>query len=199
MFIIGITGGTGSGKTTATRALKALGALVLDCDELYHRLLIDNKQLKTELETHFGGVLNGDVIDRKMLSEIVWNDPSALRKLNEITHRYISEAIGWEIDNWEAQGGKTVAIDAIAIFESGIREKCDVIIGVTAPVKMRLSRIMKRDGLTREQAEKRIKAQKPDNYFTKNCDHILQGTYDNPEEFEKTCKAFFTKLLQQRP
>ena len=195
MFIIGITGGTGSGKTSALRALEELGALTLDCDAVYHDLLRENDELKSAIEARFPGVLNNGSIDRARLAEVVFRDPAALVGLNKITHNYVGQELERRISLWNAEGGMVTAIDAIALIESGRAKKCDIAIGVIAPADTRISRIMKRDGITREQALMRINAQKPDSFFIKNCDHILRNTCDSPEEFEKECKEFFTRVI----
>ena len=198
MFTIGITGGTGAGKTSALGALEALGALTLDCDAIYHELLADSDALKLDLENRFNGVLNGGAINRKRLGEIVFSDPSALIDLNAITHKYIGDELARRIAEWELNGGQIIAIDAIALIESGRAEKCDVVVGVTAPKETRISRIMARDGITREQAEMRINAQKPDSFYKENCDYLLEGTHAASKDFKKECMEFFEKLIGGR-
>ena len=199
MFIFGITGGTGAGKTSALRALKSIGALTLDCDAVYHELLLKNEEMKSKLASRFGDVLRSGAIDRARLGEIAFNDPSALRDLNAITHKYVSAEIGRKIAQWDAGGGKAVAaIDAIALIESGIGEKCDVVVGVTAPAEVRISRIMRRDCITRELAQMRINAQKPDSFYRENCDYIIESKHKRPADFEEACKKFFADILKEK-
>jgi len=198
MFIIGITGGSGTGKSSARRALRALGALTLDCDAMYHSLLIHDAELKAELASRFTDISQGGIIDRKRLAVIVFNDPSALLELNAISHKYVRLEIEREIANWDAQGGKVAAIDAIALIESGMDEKCDIVVGVSAPLELRISRIMKRDRITRKQAEMRINAQQQASFYEENCDYMLEGNYKKTAIFENKCYDFFDAILREK-
>lgn len=178
--IIGITGGTGGGKTTVLKELKKLGALIIDCDELYHEMLRSNAVLLSDIESEFSGVVIGGSLDRKALGSRVFADPEALLKLNEITHRHITAEVERLLDDWAMNGGELAAIDAIALVESGIGEKCDAVIGVLSKRETRIERIMQRDNISREYAEKRVDAQKSNAFFEENCDRIIRndGTKD---------------------
>jgi len=199
MFIAGITGGTGAGKTTVVQALESFGALPLDCDKIYHELLLSSEEMRAEIEARFSGVSVNGVIDRKKLGEAVWNDPAALHDLGEITHRFVDSELEWRIISFKAQGGELVAIDAIALIESGQGKKCDAVVGVIAPQEKRLSRIMGRDDLTEEEALMRINAQQEESFYRENCDYILENIYDTQAEFEEKSKNFFKKLLKEKP
>lgn len=197
MYIIGITGGTGSGKTSALRALEKRGALTLDCDAIYHQLLVENAELRSRLETRFKGVTRNGAVDRKLLAEKVFSSPEALRDLNKIAHKYVSIELERRMEQWKAKGGKMAAVDAIALIESGRAEKCDLTIGVVAPKEIRIARIIKRDNITREQAEMRINAQKPDSFYKEHCDYVLEGDCDTQEEFEEKCDNFFNDYMRR--
>jgi len=196
MFIIGITGGSGAGKTSAITALEALGAKVVDCDVLYHELLSDNMELTAEINAHFNDVSTDGKIDRKKLGTIVFNNKDALLKLNRITHRFVTAELIKRIDSFNAQNINTIAIDAIALIESGLGDMCDIVIGITAPLETRISRILRRDQITREQALMRISAQKPENFFRENCDIILENIFDTPEAFVEHCKSCLNDLVE---
>ena len=195
-LIIGITGGSGAGKTSAITALEALGAKVVDCDVLYHELLSDNMELTAEINAHFNDVSTDGKIDRKKLGTIVFNNKDALLKLNRITHRFVTAELIKRIDSFNAQNINTIAIDAIALIESGLGDMCDIVIGITAPLETRISRILRRDQITREQALMRISAQKPENFFRENCDIILENIFDTPEAFVEHCKSCLNDLVE---
>jgi len=198
MYIIGITGQTGAGKTSALKAVQSLDALTLDCDDIYHEALLSNMEMTAEIQARFSEVITDGKVDRQKLGAIVLSDPTALSELGEITHKYIIVEIDRRIDLFKAQGGRIVVIDAVALIESGQGDACDVIIGITAPMETRISRIIKRDGITREQAEMRLKAQQPEDFYIKNCDYILDNTYNNLGEFEDKCRDFFQELLTSK-
>ena len=198
MYIIGITGGTGAGKSTAAKALQTLGAEALDCDLIYHELLLHNVDMIAEIKQHFENVSTNGGVDRSKLSEIVWKDPASLQKLNTITHKYVSDEIERQIASFKEDGVSTVAIDAIALIESNQSKKCDAVIGIIAPQEKRVLRIINRDNLTREHALMRIGAQKPDSFYQSNCDYILENVYSTESEFEEICIEFFKALLSQK-
>jgi len=195
VFILGITGGTGAGKTSALLALTYFGAHIIDCDEVYHKLLSEDDKLKSELENEFRGVLKCGEIDRRHLGEIVFNNPKSLERLNAITHKYVDIEINRQLAAWEKQGGTLAAIDAIALIESGLSNKCDVTIAISAPRDARISRIISRDGITLKRAEMRVDAQKPDAFYIEHSDYVLENKYDTSKEFEEVCKSFFKKIL----
>lgn len=194
MQVIGITGGSGSGKTTALKALESLGALVLDCDNIYHRLLETNPELLEEIDTAFPGVVREGVLQRKALGAMVFNDPKALEKLNSISHRYVDLEIERRLRAFAMEGGRIAAIDAIELFAGGQAKRCTYTVAVLADREKRIERIMARDGISREYAQLRIEAQHPDSYFEQLCDHILRND-GKVEDFKKDCMKLFKEIL----
>ena len=195
MYIIGITGGSGTGKTIALGVLEKMGVVTFDCDKIYHDLLCDNEVMKSEIEAVFNGVLTDGIIDRKKLGGIVFNDKAALRKLNKITHRYVVSEVTGQLDILASQGNKAAAIDAVALMESGANKICNITIGFIAPRDKRISRIIERDRISFKAAELRIKAQQPDEFYTRNCDMIIDNSFDTIEEFEEYCIGLFEDML----
>lgn len=195
MTVIGITGGTGAGKTTALDVIRKLGGLIIDCDAVYHDLTVNSKDMLSELESTFGGVISNGILDRKALGRIVFADETKLETLNRLTHRYVKAEVSRLISDWEKNGGTLSAIDAIALIESGLSEMCDFTVAVTAPKEVRAKRIMAREGIDLDYALLRINAQKPDSFFKESCDFTLVNDFDEKYKFESICREFFTEKV----
>lgn len=196
MTVIGITGPTGSGKTTVLAVLTELGAAVADCDALYHELLQTSASMQNELKKRFGAGIfdeNG-TLRRKELGVIVFEDPLALADLNAITHRHIIAEAERRIGQARLEGRPAVALDAVALLESGLGARCDATVAVTAPEEVRVRRIMAREGISEEYARKRAAAQKPARYFEERCDYVLRND-SGIEMLQAQARALFWKLV----
>jgi dephospho-CoA kinase len=169
MFIVGLTGGSGTGKSTVARVFEEYGFAVIDADKAYASLVKAGQPCLLEIEKAFKGVVlqNGE-LNRKALSEIVFSDPQKLKQLGEITHPFVLELLEHKIKLLEQKGFEIVVVDAAALFESGFDSRCDMVVAVTAPKDARISRIISRDGISRELAEKRIESQKTDGFYTRS-------------------------------
>ncbi len=198
MTIIGITGPTGAGKTTALREIEKLGGAVIDCDAVYHDLLERDIALQEMLESVFGPLRDeSGAIDRKKLGTIVFGDPEKLAKLNTIAQTATVRRTQELLEEYRAKGRKLVAIDAIALLESPLAQLCDATIAVIAPPEVRVQRIMAREGISEEYAWSRVKAQKSDDYFTEGCDHTLYNDCAQAEEFALRAKTLVESILQE--
>ena len=192
---IGITGGTGTGKTTVLRVLARRGALILDCDEIYHELTVTSAAMREELTARFGPVYDGETLNRKALGAIVFSDASALRDLNAITHKYVAEELDRRLTDYALRGGRLAAIDAIELLSIDHGRKTAFNIAVTAPVEARIERLMAREGISRDYALMRIRAQKPDEYFAERCNYVLDNS-STKAEFETKCEEFFAEVCK---
>ena len=184
-MILGITGGTGCGKTTLLHCIEARGGLVLDCDAIYHELLQKDPALLAAIENRFPGTVENGVLQRKKLGSLVFSDEKALADLNAITHG----AVKAEVRRRLAKKPALAAIDAIALFEGGLAELCDVTIAVTAPLEARVERLMARDNISESYARTRIAAQHDESWFRERCDHVLDNR-GTEEDFQKKCLTF---------
>ena len=187
---LGITGGTGCGKTTFLNCIEDLGGIVLDCDAIYHDLLRTDERLLRAIEARFPGTVENGILNRKKLGSIVFNDPAALQALNAITHAAVKSAVE---EILRQNPGKLTAIDAIGLFEGGLAQLCDLTVAVTAPEKDRIQRIMARDNITEEYAAKRVHAQHGSDWFAQRCDYTLENS-STPDAFRTQCLAFLHTL-----
>ena len=194
LTVIGITGPSGVGKTTALRELEALGALVLDCDAVYHELLAQDAALVKALGEAFPGTVRDGQLDRKALGRIVFSSPEKLALLNQISHAFVKRAVEARLRTYAMQGGRLAALDAVELISSGMSARCAATVGVLADREKRIERIMRRDGITREAAEARLRAQKPDSYYETACSHILFNNGDM-DRFAADCHALFKEIL----
>lgn len=181
VFVIGVTGNIACGKTTVMNELRRLGAITIDADQVYHQLLEPRSALWKTLVHHFGPEIAGDdaQIDRRKLGEIVFREPAKLAELEQLTHSPIREAIRKQI---AAHKSGVLAIDAVKLFEGGMQQDCDSVWLVTCRPDQQVARLIARNGLSVEDAARRIAAQPPTGPKLDIADvHI-----DNSGELENT-------------
>ena len=192
--VLGITGGTGAGKTSALRAIEALGGQVIDCDAAYHEMLAENEELRNAINEKFPGVFRSDgSLNRRKLGEEVFARKDRMEQLNEIVFRFLVPEIEHRV---EALPDGLYAIDAVNLLESGLDHLCDQTIAVTAPLELRVRRIMARDGITEQYARLRISAQKADEYYRSKCDCELTNSADTAEAFQADAQLFFHRMVE---
>ena len=191
--VIGFTGGTGAGKTSALLALEDLGGTIVDADAVYHEMLETSEPMRRAIGTAFGDVFTSDgKLDRKKLGAVVFGNKEKLQHLNDVVYAHLLPEIARRTLGYELAG-----IDAINLFESGLSTLCCRTVGVIAPGELRVQRIMARDKIKEEYARLRISAQKPDTYYRDHCTDILENTADSPEGFRESARAFLLHLIKE--
>ncbi len=177
MKIIGLTGGSGAGKGVVAQIMCGRGAGLVDADAIYRRLCATDKEMLSELDGEFCGVLtDSGTLDRPKLAATVFSDAGKLCRLNEITFPYIRRAAQEEIRLQESC--PIVLLDAPTLFETGADSMCSDTVGVLADLEIRASRIMSRDNLSFEAAHARLAAQPADSFYIRRCGHILVNNGD---------------------
>ena len=194
-LVIGFTGPTGAGKTSALRALEQLGGLVLDCDGIYHQMLRTDEGLRADITAAFGPVFGPDGgLDRQKLGTAVFGDPAALERLNAIIFRRMPPELERRMDESDAP---VVGIDAINLVESGLSRMCRRTVAVLAPAEDRVRRIMARDGISEEYARLRVQAQKQDGFYRDGCTDVLVNDGADAAAFQEAARCALEKILKE--
>ena len=177
MLTLGLTGKTGAGKSTVCEYLKEKGCFIIDGDKIARDILLPGKPAVKELADAFGEdiILPDGTVDRRIVAARAFSTPENTDLLNRITHPHITKEFIRLIEEAEKEGYKAAVIDAAALLESDCKNLCDKIAVVTAPEEIRLSRILKRDSISKEDAMTRIRAQKEDDYYFSRADIIIKN------------------------
>lgn len=193
--VIGITGPTGAGKTSALAALRQLGGCVLDCDAIYHEMLEKDESLRRDITGAFGDVFGPDgKLERQKLGAQVFGDAGKLETLNAIIYAHLPRELHRRMD---ASPAPLIGLDAINLIESGLGAICDRTVAVLAPPEDRVRRIMMRDGITEAYAKLRVAAQKTDDFYRARCTDVLVNTAQDAGVFREAAYAFFAALLRE--
>lgn len=168
---VGITGGIGSGKSTVAKVFEVLGIPVYYADDAAKRLMNEDEGIKQQLQKLFGKETYIDgKLNRKFLSTLVFNDEEKLALLNSIVH----PATLLDAGKWMHQQITPYAIkEAALIFESGAHQQLDYVIGVYAPATVRIQRVIKRDGVSREEVKARMEKQMDESIKMRLCDYVV--------------------------
>ena len=176
--VLGFTGGTGAGKTSALKAVEDLGGTVIDCDAVYHEMLETHEPMRNGINAAFPGVFDAEGhLDRKKLGQEVFAKKDRLAKLNSVVYQYLIPELERRVTS---TGTGLYAIDAINLIEAGLDQLCDRTIAVTAPAELRVRRIMVRDNITEQY----------------KCDVELSNSAETPEAFRAEAKIILSKLIE---
>ncbi len=185
-MILGLTGFSGTGKSTVASLLSTRGFYVLDCDKLVHEQVYQDPAVIAAMRHAFGEqVLENGKLNRKALRASTLGDRKETQKLNDTMMPYILRHIEAEI---RRHAGEPIVLDAPLLFESGLNQRCDRVVSVISSRENAIKRIMERDGLTEEEAKRRLASQHPASYYTAQSDYVIQNDEGFFEVEAKTLK-----------
>ena len=174
-LVLGLTGGSGCGKSAAARYLAKKGAFIIDADEIARSVVMPGQPALCEIAAAFHDVLLPDgTLNRKKLGALVFADKTALHTLNKITHPHIINEIKKNLETPR----RLIVIDAPLLFECGLDKLCSTCLCILSDTALRLKRIMERDQLTKEAAEARIKAQPTNDFYLSRCQFVIENNKD---------------------
>lgn len=194
MKIIGITGNSGSGKSTISKLIsKNYEAKIIDADKIAKEMTKNNGEYLQAIRQAFGNdVIKNNELDRKKLADIVFLNRAEKEKLDGLTFEYVVEKIKKELEANQNLDYQYIILDVPLLFESKLDKLCDYTIGVIAPQTEKIKRICKRDKLSKEKALQRLNSQPNDEFFTKNCNTVINN--ENKEETIKMVNEIMLKL-----
>ncbi|MGM0411246.1 MAG: dephospho-CoA kinase [Bacillota bacterium] len=190
-MIIGLTGGIATGKSTVANILKSLGSYVIDADKISHEILDKSKEAYKAVVEEFGkNILDeNEKIDRKKLGKEVFSENKKLQKLENITHPFILREIKKKIEKNKNEH-KHLVLDAPLLFETNLDEVVDCTILIVCDYSIQIKRIKNRDGLSVEEAKKRIDAQMPLSEKKKLADEIISNNGSREELIYKVLRKW---------
>jgi len=195
MLVIGLTGGIGTGKSTVSDTLAKLGAVIINADQVGHQAFEPHTEVWRDVVLTFGKdiVRQNDEIDRRKLGEIVFNDPSALSRLNKIMHPRMYRMMRDKIEELRKQGVEVVVLEAAILIEAKWTSLVDTVWVTTAPEATVIQRLSNRDGLAEEQILARMQSQMPSEERAKYADVVI-NTDCTLEEVKEKVKELWNGL-----
>ena len=178
MRVIGLTGGIGTGKSTASEYLRKQGFSIIDADRISREIVEPGTLLLKELEKNFGsGIIKDDgTLDRKALAAIVFSDKEKKSRLDGLMHGHILDEIERKISESQSGEGRGIIVDAPLLFETGLEKKCDQVWLITADEKLRILRVCERDGMDPEEVRARIQNQMADEVKKERAHRIVDNS-----------------------
>jgi len=193
MTVIGLTGGSGSGKGYVGALFNEKGIPTIVSDDIVHDLYINCSDCISEIESVFGKTVidkNGG-IDRKALAGIVFSDRARIDMLNGIVHKYVVREIDRILDVYSKQGRIAAVIDAPLLYEANMASRCNFVISVVADAGTRIDRICLRDRISEKDAVARISNQHSDEFFIEHSDFVI---YNNGEDLNKQIESILIAI-----
>jgi len=193
MLVVGLTGGIASGKSVVSKILGDLGALVIDADGVSREIMVPHTECWEQVVSSFGKeILREDLtIDREKLADLVFKNPKQRAKLNSVVHPAIMKRIEERLDTIKEKDPETiVVIDAALLIETGMYKRYDKLVVVYAGKEMQLKRLMARDGMSRDEAQRRIDSQLPLREKIKLADFVIRNEGSLKKTKEEVEKVF---------
>jgi len=180
MMVIGLTGSIGTGKSEAARQLEALGASIISADQVGHEAYTPNTEAWEQVVAAFGdGILQEDgEIDRRKLGGIVFSDPGKLEQLNQIMHPRMARMVANKIEALRIEGVDVVVVEAALLFEAGWDSLVEEVWVTDSPEQMVIERLKNRNGLSEDEARKRISSQMDRSERLGKADFVIDNSGD---------------------
>ncbi len=197
MFVLGLTGSIGMGKTTAAKMLRRMGLPLHDADRAVHRLLAKGGAAVAAVEAAFPGVAVDGAVDRERLAAQVFEDPAALERLEKILHPAVRRTTRAFLGGHARAGRPLVVLDIPLLFESGGEALCDAVVVVTAPAFVQRARVMGRRGMTPARFQAILAKQMPDSEKRRRADFVVKTGLSKAAALRQL--RAIIKLLRRRP
>ena len=197
MLTIGLTGGIGSGKSVVADLLRQQGAAIIDADRLGHEAYTPNSEAWRQVVAAFGETIltaEGE-IDRRKLGAIVFSDPAELERLNGIMHPLMAAMVQQRKTQLSADSVDVAVVEAAVLFEAGWETLVDEVWSTIAPVDVVIERLRERNGLSAEEASKRINSQMSPEERIRRSDVVIENSSDLAE-LERQVKALWTTRVK---
>ncbi|PYG89794.1 dephospho-CoA kinase [Ruminiclostridium sufflavum DSM 19573] len=197
-IVLGVTGGIGSGKSTVSGILQELGAMVIDADVISRQIVMPGEKALEELLAVFGRDMadNGGQLQRKKLAEEVFRDKDKLQRLNGIMHKHVAQRIQEKVEELLAAKTRVIVIDAPIPVGKGFLDLCDQVWTVTASKELRIDRIIKRSGMTYDEAVSRINSQIREEEYMAIANIVIYNDKDYLH-LKEMVKYQFNSILQE--
>ena len=194
-YIIGLTGPTGSGKSSFSALAENKGIYVIDCDKISRQVTDRDSECLLKLSEAFGeDIIKDGELDRKLLAARAFSDEGQKKVLEDIIFPFILSSVFEKIEKSESE---IILLDAPTLYESGINELCGDVIAVLSDKNIRKQRIIKRDSLTEEQADIRLNAGKNDDFYLEKTKHIIYNN-STETEFLGKCEEILNILMEEK-
>ncbi len=196
VFVVGLTGQSGSGKTTVSDVFRENGFEVINADFISRKVMEKGSECLNEVSESFENVLFDDgTLNRKKLAEYIFSDKDKKELLNSITYPYITREVLHNIEEMSQNNKNLILLDAPTLFESRADDFCELVISIVSDKESRIERIIERDGISRELAEKRLASQYDNKFYIDNSDYIIKNN-KTVEELKLKAKEVSDKIKE---